>query len=154
MTGTNLVLDTHIRQALEETYQGMLVQGELSPMEQLQRYYSLFRSRFGPEHFMELDGESLLNTMHANGPENMVHWLEFKNDDEYPSGAFGGIFGGSALKYGIYLRKETGAWMTGNSLKQTELSTAQAIEIARKHREQLAAGAVDRQRSWDTFGGG
>ena len=141
MTSVKPALDLQIRQALEETYQDMLVQGKLAPMERLQQCCSLFRSRFGPERIGGLDGESLLNTMHANGPESMVYWLEFKNDEEFPSGEFGGISGGSALKYGVYQRKDNGAWMTGSSQKQTELSTAQAIEIARKHREQIVEGA-------------
>src|SRR5438309_5956216 len=54
---------------------------------------------------------------------------------------FGSIGGGSALKFGIYYRKETGRWMAGSSQHQVELSVEQAIERARKHRDEFIAGA-------------
>jgi 5-methylcytosine-specific restriction protein B len=44
---------------------------------------------------------------------------------------FGNIAGGSALKFGIDRRKETGNWMTGSSKKQTELTVEQAVGYAR-----------------------
>ncbi len=110
-------------------------------MAQLQQFYSLFQGRFSPERLEELDGENLLHTMHSLEPDSLVYWLEFKNDDEFSSPDFGSISGGSALKYGIYKRKHNGTWMTGSPHKQTELSTVQAINVARKHRDQLIAGA-------------
>ena len=67
-----------------------------------------------------------------------MYWLEFKDDDELPA-IFGSIAGGSALKFGLYRRKETGAWMTGAPTAQRELSTADAVQIARTHRDQLLA---------------
>ena len=76
---------------------------------------------------------------HSNS-DSLVYWLEFKNDDEFPTPKFGSIAGGSALKFGIYKRKETGAWMTGSPQNQRELSVDEAVEIARKHREQLSKG--------------
>ena len=45
--------------------------------------------------------------MHETTRDGMIYWLEFKNDDEFPS-IFGSIAGGSALKYGFYRRQETG----------------------------------------------
>jgi 5-methylcytosine-specific restriction enzyme B len=55
--------------------------------------------------------------MHAHGNrDSLVIWLEFKNDEEFPA-IFGSIAGGSALKFGIYRSKETGAWMTGHSTR-------------------------------------
>ena len=72
--------------------------------------------------------------------DSLVYWLEFKNDEEFP-GLLGSIAGGSALKFGIYRNKETGAWMTGYSKAQKEISVAEAIQIARSHRDQLVAGA-------------
>ena len=53
---------------------------------------------------------------------------------------FGSIAGGSALKFGIYKRKETGAWTTGSPAKQIELDIEEAVTITKKHREQLATG--------------
>src|SRR5258707_4313830 len=73
-------------------------------------------------------------------PTAIVYWLEFKNDEEFP-GVFGSIAGGSALKFGIYRSKESGAWMTGHPKGQKEVSVAEAIQIARSHRDQLVAGS-------------
>jgi 5-methylcytosine-specific restriction protein B len=38
----------------------------------------------------------------------MVYWLEFKDDEEFPA-IFGSISGGSALKFGVFRRAETGS---------------------------------------------
>lgn len=59
----------------------------------------------------------------------LVYWLEFKNDDEFPA-KFGSIAGGSALKFGLYRRAESGEWMTGNPRNQKKLSVDEAIDIA------------------------
>ena len=78
--------------------------------------------------------------MHDHGNhDSLVYWLEFKNDDEFPA-RFGSIAGGNALKFGIYRRKETGAWTTGTTLDQREISLEEAIKYARKHRDQLILG--------------
>lgn len=135
------ILEDQLKQSLKQTYNEMLESGELQPPERLNACYSLFRERFGPERLAQLEGEELLNTMHAHGnQDSLVYWLEFKDDDEFPA-AFGSIAGGSALKFGIYRRKETGAWMTGTSLDQRELTLEEAIEVARRHRDQLVAGS-------------
>ncbi|GAJ02331.1 unnamed protein product, partial [marine sediment metagenome] len=44
-------------------------------------------------------------------------------------------------KFGIYKRRETGAWMTGSPQAQTEIVVDEAIDRARKHRNDLIAGA-------------
>jgi 5-methylcytosine-specific restriction protein B len=83
-------------------------EGKLLSKPQLDGYYSTFRGRFGPDVLAKLHGEDLLETMHGLGHKNsLIYWLEFKNDDEFPA-RFGSIAGGSALKFGIYRRKETG----------------------------------------------
>src|SRR5262245_29540633 len=129
------VLD-HVKRGHEQ----LLEQGQLPSREKLQEYFATFRARFAPEKLRQLDGEELLNTMHAHGNhDSLVYWLEFKNDEEFPA-IFGSIMGGSALKFGIYRSEETGAWMTGHSRVQKEISVADAIQIARSHRDQLIAG--------------
>ncbi|MBK5968123.1 MULTISPECIES: hypothetical protein [Thiorhodovibrio] len=78
--------------------------------------------------------------MHRHGSQDsLVYWLEFKNDDELPA-VFGSIAGGSALKFGLYNRKETGQWMSGSSQQQTVLSLPDAIALARKHHDELLTG--------------
>lgn len=134
-------LDPQLRDDLLATYQALKEQGEIVPVAKLEQYYQTFRSRFGPDVLANLDGELLLNTLHGSSdPDSMVYWLEWKNDEVFPTGIFGSIAGGSALKFGIYRRKETGNWMTGSPQHQQELSIPQAVEIIRRYRDQLLAG--------------
>lgn len=135
------MLNLLIKKDLLDRYQAMQNSGELLSEVQLDAHYATFRHRFGPDVLANLDGEGLLTTMHAHGNrDSLVYWLEFKNDDEFPTLQFGSIAGGSALKFGIYRRNETGAWMTGSPQNQQELSLAEAIGVARRHRDQLVAG--------------
>ena len=135
------MLEETVRNHLKHQYALLLEKGQLPTREKLREYYATFRGRFAPEKLLQLDGEELLNTIHAHGNrDSLVYWLEFKNDEEFPEG-FGSIAGGSALKFGIYRRKETGAWTTGSPTDQKEISVADAIKVARSHRDQLVAGA-------------
>lgn len=135
-----MTLHPKLKDELTHLHQAMLTDGQIPSREQLHRYYATFRDHFSPERLSRLDGHELLTTMHAHGNrESLVYWLEFKNDDEFP-GIFGSISGGSALKFGIYQRKEDGAWMTGSPQNQIELTTDEAVAIARRHREQLLHG--------------
>ena len=103
--------------------------------------YATFRSHFGPDQLKALDGAALLNAMHTHGnKESLVYWLEFKNDDEFPGPAFGSIAGGSAHKFGLFRRKETQEWVVGSPKNDKNISEADAIIIARKHRDQLLLG--------------
>jgi 5-methylcytosine-specific restriction enzyme B len=138
------MLDEKVAQELSNSYKKLREAGELRSREQLDGYYRLFRERFGPDHLANLDGRELLYTMHAlssSHRNSLVYWLEFKNDEEFPTPIFGSIAGGSSLKYGIYQRKEDGVWMTGHPHKQVELSEEEAIAVARRHRNQLLRGA-------------
>ena len=118
-----------------------LAGGSLEPELKLQTYYATFHKRFGPEVLAQLDGTTLLETMHLHGnKDSLVYWLEFKNDEEMPA-LFGSIAGGSALKFGIYRRNETGEWMTGSSQHQIVLTEPQAIDRAKQHRDELMRGA-------------
>ncbi len=136
-----MTLDQRLANQLRQQHDMLTTKGELLSQARLQTYYDTFRRRFGPEVLRNLDGEALLTTMHEHGNrDSLVYWLEFKNDDEFPTLDFGSIAGGSALKFGIYRRAETGAWMTGHPSGQQELSLDKAVEVARRHREQLLAG--------------
>jgi 5-methylcytosine-specific restriction protein B len=136
-----MILSDKLHQELREIQKQLDAEGKLLSRSQLDQYYQTFRERFGPRILKGLDGEPLLETIHNNGNrDSLVYWLEFKNDDELPTTSFGSIAGGSALKFGIYKRKETGAWMIGSPTAQKELSVAEAVEVARKHRDQLVQG--------------
>lgn len=129
-----------IEKALRDMYSKLSSEGKLLSKEKLSACYKNFREKFGPELLRSLDGEALLEYMHSLATKNsLVYWLEFKDDEELPA-IFGSISGGSALKFGIYKRKETGTWMTGHPSNQRELTIAEAIEFARKHRDQLVKG--------------
>lgn len=137
-----MTLAEPVRSKLQNAREVLEEEGALLSKEKLAECYSLFREKFGPEKLRELDGPSLLDTMHLHGSrDSLVYWLEFKDDDDFPAG-FGSIAGGSALKFGIYRRKETGVWMTGHAARQIELSTEDAIGIARRHRDQLVAASA------------
>ena len=130
-----------MHQKIKDVHSKLDSQGKIISKSQLNQYYETFRERFGIQKLKSLDGEMLLETMHnTSNPDSLVYWLEFKNDEEFPSIIFGSIAGGSALKFGIYKRKVTGAWMAGSPANQRELSIDEAVEIARKHRDQLVAG--------------
>lgn len=134
------MLDDRIKSRILDDHRRLAADGKLFPRPKLDEFYKNFRSRFGPDQLAGLDGERLLEAMHGHGgKDSMVYWLEFKNDDEFP-GRFGSIAGGSAFKFGIFRSKETGTWVTGSPTKVVELSVPQAVEVARKHRDQLIRG--------------
>jgi len=135
-------LHPQVEAELWKFYDQMEEDGRLFSRKQRDEYLSNFRERFGPEVLRSLQGEELLQTMHEHGSkDSLVYWLEFKDDEEFPA-RFGSIAGGSALKFGIYKRKETGAWMAGSPQKQVELTVAEAVAYAEKHREQLLRGCA------------
>jgi 5-methylcytosine-specific restriction protein B len=135
-------LNPIIARRILDAHKRLEAEGAQLTTQQLTQYRNAFRARFGPETLAGLDGLQLLETMHDfSQRSSLVYWLEFKNDEEFPSTRFGSIQGGSALKYGIYRRKENGVWMQGRATAQAEISVEQAIEVARKHRDQFVAGA-------------
>jgi 5-methylcytosine-specific restriction protein B len=132
--------DLHPRIAAElhQLHNSLAGDGTIPPQGQLQTYYDRFRRAFGPEVLRSLEGTELLERMHAHGNrDSLVYWLEFKGDDEFPA-IFGSIAGGSALKFGVYRRAETGTWATkGGGSAPKDISVDEAVEIARWHRDQL-----------------
>lgn len=140
-SGGNMILPEKLADKIKKIHSQLDEQGELFSKEQLKRYCDNFREKFNPDMLNEKDRESLLETLYdLSTKDSLIYWLEFKNDEEFPTLKLGSIAGGSALKYGIYKRKETGTWMTGSPIYQRELSVDEAVDIARKQREQLARG--------------
>ena len=134
------MLDDRIKTRILDDHKKLTADRKLYSRSQLDGFYRTFRNRFGPDLLAKLDGEELLDSMHALGTrDSLVYWLEFKNDDEFP-GHFGSIAGGSAFKFGIFRGKETGTWVTGSPNAVKELTVPEAVEIARKHRDQLVQG--------------
>jgi len=139
------MLHPKLKQALKDTQRRLFDEGKLLTVDQLKGYYAAFRTRFNIERLRSMDGETLLNTMHGrsqSNPNALTYWLEFKNDDEFPTRRFGGIAGGSALKFGVYQNATTGEWMVGQGTRPVEIVFDQALEIARSHRDQLLRGVA------------
>jgi 5-methylcytosine-specific restriction protein B len=137
-------LDPRIAQEIRQALDRGMASGELGSPERLNEHTARFRDQFGPAALRGLDGEPLLRLMHgrAEGARCMAYWLEFKNDDEFAGNRFGGIGGGSALKFGIFQRQNDGAWVTGGPQSQQVLPLEQAIDLARRQRDELIAGAA------------
>ena len=131
------------RQEIIARHQQLVNDGKLATEQQLSKQYALFHERFGPSVLAGLDGEALLTLMHDHGnKDSLVYWLEFKNDDEFDSRSFGSIAGGSALKFRVFRRKETGNWQAGGEKgnQPKDITKEEAIEFARSHRDQLLKG--------------
>ena len=145
------ILEPQISDELKAALNHGLASGEILTRLQVEQQTALFRERFGPAVLRDLDGEALLRLMHGRltgETRCMAYWLEFKNDDEFSGYQFGGIGGGSALKFGIYQRQSDNAWMAGAPKAQNVLSLEDAINFARSQRDQLVAG-VDVLSSMD-----
>ena len=138
-----MALDPEIAVELQSEHRRLRAAGELLSDTQLDIHYATFAARFGPDSLQATDGEALLELLHGRGEarDSLVYWLEFKNDEEFPGPLFGGIGGGSALKFGIYRSSKTQEWMIGAGRAQRVVSAADAIAIARQHRDELVAGA-------------
>jgi 5-methylcytosine-specific restriction enzyme B len=137
-------LHQHIFDELKAALNQGLASGELLTPDKIDQQTKLFHERFGPAVLRELDGDALLRLMHgrvSNEARCLAYWLEFKNDDEFAGNQFGGIGGGSALKFGIYQRHSDNAWMTGSPQRQHILSLEDAIAFARMQRDELVTGA-------------
>lgn len=133
-----MILLPEIAKKISDTVEKLLNEEKLKPETQYKAYFQTFKENFGPEVLMKIDGEELLEAMYgSSNKSSMVYWLEFKNDEEFPGIIFGSIAGGSALKFGIFRKKETGEWTIGHSTAQETISVPQAIEIARRNRNQL-----------------
>lgn len=134
-------LDPRVEKSLREAHDALALRGELLSADHMRACYAAFRTRFGPDVLKSLDGLALLNAMHTHGnKESLVYWLEFKNDDEFPGPTFGSIAGGSAHKFGLFRRKETNQWVVGSPKSDRNIAEAEAIIVARKHRDQLLLG--------------
>jgi 5-methylcytosine-specific restriction protein B len=144
-------LDSRLFEELKDRLDRGLASGELMTAEQVAVHTGHFRDRFGPDALRGLDGEPLLLLMHGrqDGTQRcLVYWLEFKKDEEFAGYRFGGIGGGDATKFGIYQRQNDGAWITGSPTKPRVLTPDEAIQIARRQRDELLAGdAVLRELS-------
>jgi len=135
------LLEPYLVDRIRSGLERLRARGALVSKEEVATHVATFRRNFGPDVLASLDGEKMLSIIHDHGNKaSLVYWLEFKDDDEFPA-HYGSIAGGSALKFGIYRRKETGAWTIGSPTNQKAISLEDAIHWARRNRDQLVAGA-------------
>lgn len=137
------ILEPRLLEELRARITKGLASGELLTEAQVDQQLSTFRERFGPNVLRGLDGEPLLKLMHGRAdPEArcLAYWLEFQDDDSFDTYRFGSIAGGSAFKFGVFQRKADGAWVINAEGSIQTQSTTEAIEIARKQRDELLAG--------------
>ncbi len=137
-----------IAEELVRTAEDLDKSGELLSQARQKEAYEAFGQRFGPDMLGRLDGEELLLTMHGTGNrDSLMYWLEFKNDEEFNTRAFGSIGGGSALKFGIYWSEPKRSWITGSTKRQDEIPLPQAVDIARRQRDDLLRGVEEVART-------
>lgn len=104
-----------------------------------EQLYKDFREKYGPEVLKSVSGLDLLHKIFINETrekENLCYVLEF--DKQYNQ--FGGIGGGTALKYGLYYSKEKESWLTGSSKHPKFLTVDEAITLGTKIRDEIIAG--------------
>ena len=134
------VLEARLVEELGTAINRGLTSGELMTPAQVSQQTGLFLDRFGPSVLRGLDGEALLQLMHGRQNSDsrcLAYWLEFKDDDEFAGYRFGGIGGGSALKFGIYQRQADNARPFGQRVLRHVLAQAFATHADAKFRRQL-----------------
>lgn len=101
-----------------------------------------FQTRFSPEALQKLSGEELLQHIFYTAGDNtnsLCCWLEMNKECR---SLFGSIAGGSAYKFGLFQKKETGVWITGSPQKPQELSETEALDLGVSIRDSLVKGAT------------
>jgi hypothetical protein len=108
--------------------------------EEIEKAQDEFIRAYGPDTLESLDDDSLLSAIFYSVGDNsnaLCCWLEMNKECR---SYFGGIAGGSAYKFGLFQKKETGVWTTGSPQKPQELSEEEALELGRSIRNALVKG--------------
>lgn len=108
--------------------------------EEFEENRRLFMEKFAPEKLMALEGSKLLDTIFyttGDNTESLCCWIEMNKDCRK---AFGSIAGGSAFKFGLFQKKETGVWTTGSPNVPQELSDEEALVLGKEIRDALVRG--------------
>lgn len=121
-----------IRNYLTENNFGSLENSDLDDM------FVKFRREFGPEVLNGLEGVDLINKIFAHDSDKSTLCYKLEHSKEYMRG---GIGGGSAYKFYLFKKNDTGEWNSGSSKKPKTLSENEAIEVGTKIRDALVNGA-------------
>lgn len=100
-----------------------------------------FISRYDYRKLASLSGTELLNSVFYTTGDNtdaLCCWIEMNKEcREF----FGSISGGSAYKFGLFQKKDTGVWTTGSPQKPVELSEEEAVDRGTEIVKALIRGA-------------
>lgn len=108
--------------------------------DEIERALDDFKQAFSPEALASIDDTSILTSLFYSLGDNtnaLCCWLEMNKECR---SYFGSIAGGSAYKFGLFQKKETGVWTTGSPQKPQELSEAEALSLGKQIRDALVAG--------------
>lgn len=100
-----------------------------------------FQKEYAPENLEALDDSSILQRLFytiGDNAESLCYHLEMNKECR---SYFGSIAGGSAYKFGLFQKKETGKWTTGSSVKPQELTAEEATVQGKRIRDALVKGA-------------
>lgn len=108
--------------------------------EQIQDALNDFKNNYSPEVLEALDDNNLLQSIFYSEGDNtkaLCCWLEMNKECK---SLFGSISGGSAYKFGLFQKKETGIWTTGSPQKPQELTEEEALDLGKNIRDALVKG--------------
>lgn len=108
--------------------------------EEFEENRRLFMEKFSPEKLAALGDDELLDAIFytsGDNTESLCCWIEMNKDCRK---AFGSILGGSAFKFGLFQKKETGVWTTGSPNAPQELTDEEALVLGKEIRDALVRG--------------
>ncbi len=110
----------------------------ITPSEEIISALNTFQNKFSPEILASLSDDALLSTIFG-GTNSLCYWLERQKECRT---FFGSIAGGSAYKFVLFKKSDTGIWNTGSSLKPVELSDEYALTLGKSIRDILVKGSA------------
>ena len=100
-----------------------------------------FKDAYSPEVLEEIDDASLLQSLFYTIGDNANALCCYLEMNKACKTYFGSISGGSAYKFGLFQKKESGRWTTGSPQKSQELSEEEALALGKSIRDLLVKGA-------------
>jgi len=108
--------------------------------EEIETAIEEFRASYAPEMLAALDDSSLLNSIFYSLGDNTNALCCYLEMNKACRSYFGSISGGSAYKFGLFQKKETGQWTTGSPQKPMELTEDDALQLGKTIRDALMNG--------------
>ena len=108
--------------------------------DEIEKALATFRKKFAPEFLANLKDDEILTSLFYTEGDNtnsLCCWLEMSKESRY----FGSIAGGSAYKFGLYQRKDSGQWVIGSSKKPQIIAESKALETGKEIRDALVKGS-------------